>query len=85
MRVIKVIDKVTKDNVKATTISGFDKDGNSIDISMDEMDWKDFIIWLNLKAKIKYIGEDTLENRIRLVNLLIKKGRVIYTGKPFEI
>jgi len=85
MKVIRVLDKITKENIKIMMMSTFDNSGNPIEVSGDKIAWWKFKEWIGMKIDLNVMVEDSLENRIRLLNRLIENGKILFVGEPFEI
>ena len=68
-------------------MSTFDGYGNPIETTADKINWNKFLEWIKMKVVIKNENiEDTLENRVMLMNKVILEGKkIIHLGKPFEI
>ena len=85
MKVIQVLEEVNEKNVKSLIMSDFDNEGNSTETTADKISWEKFAEWIRMKDKRVFLGNDTLENRMRLLIHLINIGKIIYWGKVFKI
>jgi len=85
VKVIKVLEKVTLENADQIPFSDFTKKGKPVEKTLKTMSEERFKDWAEDKIDVSRQKDFSLKARIRIMNKLLKLGKIIYYGEPFEI